>query len=126
MQFLEDLHLRSGADTDRRCRPLPDAIDGQDRRVIEGGREEGAGCMALVVLRVEDVAVKWALALLLGPESPDRRAELPVREELLLHPEGTGLQEASESAGCDRQIRLQDSVELEERLIIERNRAELI
>ena len=65
--------------------------------------------MRLVVLGVEQQPLVVA----------ERFAELAVGEELLLHPERASHEEGAEAARCDGEIRLEDALELEQRLVVE-------
>src|SRR6185503_5837999 len=70
--------------------------------------------MGLVVLRVENVSL-----VVQG------LAELSIDEQLVLDPEGAGLEERGKAAGSDAEIRFQDPLELEQRLVVERDAVEL-
>jgi hypothetical protein len=53
--LLQDLDLVPAPDADRRRRPFARAVDGQDRRVLEGRRVEARGRVADVVLGEEEL-----------------------------------------------------------------------
>ncbi len=109
-ELLEELDPVAAAARDARRRPLADAVEGEDRRLLEGRGEEGAGRVGLVVLG-EDVA-----ALVVAAEAA---VELARRVELLLQPERQPHQEQLEAARRVGEVGLEQAVELQERLVVE-------
>src|SRR6266540_158446 len=89
-------------------RPLTDAIHREHDRLLEGRREEGARGVALVVLGEEDLSVP-ALAL------PD----LVRQPYLVLEPDRHRAEEARDSPGSGREVRVHQPLELAERLVVE-------
>src|SRR2546423_993285 len=86
-----------------------DAVDGEDGRFVERRGEKSTRRMGLVMLGVQQRSLIVA----------ERLAELPILIELLLHPERSRAQEGGEAAGGDREIGLENALELQERLVIE-------
>ena len=116
-QLLQQLDLVAPPHRDAPGRPLSDAVQRQDGRLLEGGREEGARGVGLVVLE-EDVATRVGAA-----EAP---VELPGREELLLEPEREAHQEQAEARRGVRDVRLEQPVELEQGLVVEGDEVEIL
>src|SRR6185503_591376 len=95
-------------------------------RVLERRRIERARRVAFVVLGVQQVSLERRRAL--GSrirERADRGSHLAIREQLLLHPERSCLEEAGEAARRDTEIRLEDALELEDRLVVEADGGEI-
>src|SRR5207244_3680188 len=104
----QDLELVAVPHAEGRRRPLADAVDREDGRLLPRARVEGRGGVRLVVLAVEERA-------LVAPEGlADDRAD----PELLLEPHGHGLDEALEAPRSDPEVGLDDPLELEERLVV--------
>jgi hypothetical protein len=98
-----------------RGRPFPHPVHGQHRGFLEGRGEEGAGGVALVVLGEQEavlpvVARGVDLKLLL---------QQSLLEQLLLEPHRHGHGERPEAAGGEGHVGLQQTLELEERLVVE-------
>ncbi len=102
-------------DTERCGCPLAHSIHGENRGILERRREERAGRMRFVVLGIEDLA---AVA--------EPVTDLPVHVQLVLDPQRARLQERAESAGCDVQIRLEYPLKLQQRLVVEADKGELV
>ena len=108
LDLAQQLELTPSAHSVARGRPLPDTVEGQDGGLVEGRGIEGRGCVRLVVLREEDLAV-----------IPDLLGDLGRDEELLFEPHRHGLDEVLEAARGDAQVGHQDALELEHRLVVE-------
>src|SRR5690349_1303880 len=70
--------------------------------------------MRFVMLRIKDVAFV-----------PQGVAELAIHVELVLDPQGPGHQERTEPARGDAQIGVENALELEQRLVVERHVGEI-
>ena len=108
MQLLEQLDLVAVSDPERRRRPLAHTVDGEDRRLLERRGEERARGVRFVMLGVTDLAFV-----------PEGAADLAIEKQLLLHPQRSGQTELRKAAGRDAQIGLEDTLELEQRLVVE-------
>ena len=114
VQLAQDLHLAPAAPADRRGRPLADAVDGEDRSLVERRRVEGARRVRQMVFGIEDgVARRSQLAEMLGEQAP--------HEQLLLDPGGHRCHEAGETRGREPVIGLEQALEFQERLVVERH-----
>ena len=89
--------------------PLADAVHGEDRGLVERRGVEGAGGVGLVVLGEDESP------LVLPAEG---LAHGPGQEEFLADPEGQGLAERPEAGGRIRQIGLEESLELQQGLVV--------
>ncbi len=87
----------------RRGRPLPDAVEGEDRRLLERRGEERARGVGLVVLGEQE-----ALAVTAGEAAP----QLAGQVQLLLEPQRRGHQVGPQPPGRVREVGLQQPVEL--------------
>ncbi len=114
--LLEQLDVRAPAHAVGGGGPLPDAVDGQDRRLLVRGRKEGGGRMAHVVLGVED-RPGVGLELL-----ADRRGH----PQLLVEPDRHGLAERVERAGEGGDVGREHPLELEKRLVVEADGVEVL
>ena len=108
-QFAQELELAASADADGGRRPLTNAVHGQNCSLFERGREEGARRMRLVVLGIEKVAFVAA----------QRIPQRAIGVEFLLDPERPSLEEGAEALGSGADVRLEDALELEQRLVVE-------
>src|SRR5438552_16241149 len=108
MQLLQQLEVAAAAHAERRRGPLADAVDREDRGLLEGGREERARRVRLVMLGVQDL-----------PLVPEGAADLVAEEELFFHPQWACHPELREPAGRDAEVGLQHALELEAGLVIE-------
>ena len=90
--------------------PLSDAVQCQDRGVLEGRGEERAGGVRLVVLGEGD-------ALAIG--APEPATDLPGQVELLFEPLRHRVHERPEAARRVGQVGLEQPLELQERLVVE-------
>ena len=104
------------ADADRGRRPLADAVHRHDRRVLERRRVERRGGVALVVLG-EDVAV-------LRPRA-EAAAQLAAHVQLLAEPDRHRLGERPQADRREREVGLEQPVELQDRLVIEGDEVEV-
>src|SRR5256885_14157653 len=114
MQLLQQLEVVAAADAVGGGRPFADAVDGEDRRLLERRREEGARGMGLVVLRVEQLAVV-----------AERASDFPVQEQFSLHPQRAGHPKLCEPARCDAELRLEYPLELEKGLVVKPDEGEV-
>ena len=117
VDLADDLEAAALAERERRRGPFAHAVHRQHGRPLERRGEEGAGGMAQVMLGEQQLAlpidvVAQRLQLL------DQQALL---EELLLEPQRQRLAERGEAARREGEIRLQKPLELEERLVVERD-----
>ncbi len=89
-------------------RPLADAVEGQDRGLLEGGGQERRRGVGLVVLGEEHLALE-----------PEALLELLGHPQLLPEPDRHGLGERRERAREGGQVGEEDPLELDERLVVE-------
>ena len=108
MQLLYQLEIVAAAAADRGRGPFSYAVDGQDGGVLERGGEERARGMGFVVLGVQQFTV-----VLQG--APD----LAIEEQLFLDPERARHAELGEASRRHTEVRLEDPLELEQRLVVE-------
>ena len=100
---------------DRRGGPLPDRVEGQDRRLFVRRREEGARRVRLVMLGEDDPA----------PEGvSERGADHPGKVELTLGPLGQRFPEHGEARRGVPRKRIEQPLELDERFLVERYNVE--
>ncbi len=108
MDLPEQFDIAAAPDPVRGRGPLADAVDGQDRRVLERRREEGAGRMGLMMLGVENLALE-----------PKGVPHLAVHVKFVLQPHWCGLEKRLEAAGGHAKISLENALELQQRLVVE-------
>ena len=107
-ELREHVESVAAAEADRGRRPLPHAVHREDGRLLERRRVERRRRVRLVVLGEEDPAREaQLLADALGHPEPVR------------HPERHRLQERGEAARRVLEIRLEEPLELQERLVVE-------
>jgi hypothetical protein len=109
------VHLEPVAPADGRGgrRPLADAVHRQDHGLLERRREERARRMAQVVLAEQKISV---------PAAADGLEFLPqqvLEEKLFPQPQGNRHAEGAEPPRREGEIGLDQSLELEERLVVE-------
>jgi hypothetical protein len=115
VQLPGDLQAGAAADADARRAPLADPVRGQDGRLLERRGEEGRGGVAQVVLGEQQPAVPAV-----GPRHPGQGvAQHALLEQLLAQPDRHGEPERAEAARRERQVGLEQALELEERLLVE-------
>src|SRR5206468_1258088 len=102
------LQLVPAADAPGRRAPLADAVERQDRRLVERGRQKGAGRVTLVVVEEQERR---------GGAGGQRPADEAAQVDLVLQPDRHRLAEAAEPAGGERQVRFQQPLELRQRLL---------
>ena len=117
VQLLGQRDAIAAAHPEARRRPLADAVNRQDRRLVERRREERAGRMRLVVLGKDEAPLIAAA---------ERLAHLPREMQLPLDPQRQRLPERSEPAGRVGEIGLEQPLELEQRLVVEGDVIELV
>ena len=118
MQLPEDGDLLAPAVADGGGGPFPHAVHGEDGRLLEGRRIEGAGRMGQVVLGEQQRGVAVAH---LGQFLPQERAH----HELFLDPDRHGHEEALQAPGREAVVGLQQALELEIRLVVEGHGAQV-
>ena len=115
VELLEELYFTSTANPERRRRPFPNTVHGENSGLFERGGKERAGRMGLVMLRVQNIPIVL-----------EGIVNLLVYEQLVLDPEWPRLQKGSQPSRCDPQVRLQDPLEFEQRLVVEANEGEVL
>ncbi len=110
----QHLYSRIVAERQRCRRPFANAVDGEDRGLLERRREKRARGVAEMVLREHEAAV---------PVDVLRHfSELPYEEtaqkELFVDPERHRLREGGEAAWSETDVRLQQPLELEKWLFV--------
>ncbi len=116
-------HLQGAAFAEgERCRgPFADAVHRQDCRAPERRGIEGARCVAQVMLGKEQLG--RPIGRRIEPlQLPQERVSL---EQLVLHPQRERMAKGREPARRERQIRLEQPLELQERLVVEGDVIEL-
>ena len=116
LHLLRQLDRVAAADADRGRRPLADAVERQDGGLVERAREERAGGMALVVIREDDRRLDACAQAL-----PDDRGQM----QLLLQPDRHRHAEALEARRREREVGLEQPLELAQRLFVERDVVEI-
>src|ERR1017187_8209796 len=117
LELLPQAELVAFALAERRRAPLPHSVDGQDRRRLEGAGEEGAGGVALMVVR-ED---KSRLA-----RDVEALAQRPAHVKLILQPQRHRQAEALEARGRVGKVSLQQPIKLRQRLVIKGNAIQVL
>src|ERR1039458_5433796 len=90
--------------------PLPHAVDGQNGRGLKGAGEEGAGGVALMVVREDKSRLACDVEAL---------AQRPAHVKLILQPQRHRQAEAPEARGRVGKVSLQQPVKFRQRLVIE-------
>src|ERR1035437_7885014 len=90
--------------------PLAHAVNGQDRRGLKWAGEEGAGGVALMVVREDESRLARDVEAL---------AQRPAHVKLILQPQRHRQAEAREARGRVGKVSLQHPVKLRQRLVIE-------
>ena len=115
VQLLDHLEPVAVSERHRRGRPFADAVHGQDHGVVEGGGKERRRRVALVVLCEEEPILPVEARVVLG----ELAAQQVLLKQLFPEPYGHGHPKRRESPGREAQIRLEQALELQERLVIE-------
>src|SRR6266436_8170027 len=97
-----------------RC-PLAHPVHRQHRRFLKRRREEGAGGMALMMLGKEETP----LPVVGGSVGLELFFQQGLLEQLFPEPQRNGHGEGREPAGGEREVRLQEALEFQERLVVE-------
>ena len=105
------------ADPERGRAPLADPVERDDRRFVEGAREERTGGMGLVVIGKDQARIG---------RRPERAPDRTPHVQLVPEPQGHGQAEAPKAGRGIGQIRLQEPFELGQGLIIEGYVIELV
>ncbi len=113
--LLAHLQRVAVADGERRRRPLAHAVHGEDGGARERRREEGAGRVAQVVFTEEQFRIVAELRVDLAQLAEEVRLE----EQFLAQPHRHGQPERPEASWREREIRLEQPLELHERLLVE-------
>src|SRR5262249_47591087 len=122
VDLLRHLEPVAQAETDRGRRPFSDDVHGEDGGSFERRREEGARGVALVVLGEEEpFGVEPALA-----KARKLMLKEILLEQFLPQPEGDRHRERAEAPRRKGQVRLQQAIELDEWLVIERDVVHLV
>src|SRR6478752_4808002 len=95
--------------------PLADAIDCQDGRVVERTRKEGARRMAFVVVGINDRRL----------DVTQGAANRLSYEQLLSEPDRQRCGKTWEASGREREVSLEEALELAQRLLVERDVVEI-
>ncbi len=109
LQLVDDLERIALADADRRCRPLADAVHGDDRGLLERRRIEGGRGVRFVMLAEQHLAF---VAL-------DLAADVVRHPQLLAEPERHRHQVRLPAQRRRCHVGLEEPRELDERLLIE-------
>src|SRR5260221_5652115 len=114
MKLFEKLDLRASPHSDRCRRPLAYSVERENRSFIEGRRKKCARRMRLMMFRVQQPTLVSAESV----------ANCLVGIELVLDPERTCFEKRFESARSNAEVRLENALELEQWLVVERDRGE--
>src|SRR5262245_62383218 len=101
------LEAVAASDRDRRGGPLPDAIERQHHRLLEGRGEESRGRVAQVMLREQQLATKAAG----GGELGQRLLEVQLLEHFLVEPQRHRQPERAEALRGVGEISFQKALE---------------
>src|SRR5437016_3402830 len=112
LEFSLQLDLIAGALSDARRRPFTYTVCRHKRRIVERTGEEGARGVTLMMADEHDGSRRWKRQLV---------ADEMGNSQLLLEPKRNGRLESAKAPGCERDVRLEEAVEFQERLVIERN-----
>ena len=115
VDLLSELEPIVRSETGRRGRPLAHPVHGQHGRLLEGRGEEGARGMALMVLGEEEPPPPVEG----GDVRLERLREQELLKQLLPEPQRNRHGKGRESSRGEGQIRLEKTLELEKRLVIE-------
>ena len=115
-ELFDELDVVAATDPEASSRPLTHAVQREDRRLVEGRREEGACRMRLVVLEEDEAPLVCAVQAV---------SKLTGCVELLLQPEWKPHQEELEARRGVGQVGLEDPFEFEQRLVVEDDEIEL-
>ena len=115
VQLVENLEIIAAAAADRSGRPFADTVDCQDRRLLERRRQERAGGVGLVMLAVQDISRVAELLF-----------QLAIDVQLVFDPQRPGHQERREPSGRDAEVRFQNSLELQQRFVVETDRSHVV
>src|SRR5690606_18521303 len=107
---------------ERRRRPLADAVHRQHGGAIERRRVKGARGVAQVMLGEQQLLPPVDVVV----EPLELAHEQAFLEQLLLEPYGQRGLERCEAARREREVRLEQALELQERLVVERDAVELL
>ncbi len=118
LQLPEDGNLLALTKADGGGGPFPHAVQGEDGRLREGRRIEGAGRMGQVVLREEQ---RRRTGAHLGQFLPEERAH----QQLFLDPHRHGHEKARQSPGRKAVVGLQQALELEIGLVVKGHRGKI-
>ena len=106
----------------RSGRPFPHPIDGHHRRLGEGRRIEGARRVGKMVLGEEKPGPLAIKAL----DTAELLQDEPLEQQLLLDPDRHGGEEGPEAPRSEGVVRLEQALELEEGLVVEDHRVQLV
>src|SRR5208282_1569101 len=122
VQLLEHLEAVAAARCYRRRRPLADPVHGEDGRLLEGRGKEGRGRVTLVMLGKE----KPALPVVARREPRELLPQELLLEQLLAQPKRDRHAEGAEALGRKGKVGLQETLELEEGLVVEHDMVDRI
>ena len=122
VQLLQHLQAVAAADPDAGGRPLADAVDGQHRGFLERRGEERARGVALMVLGEQELL----LDVRAGAAGDQMLAQQALLEQLLLEPHRQRHAERAEALGRERQVGLEQALELQKRLVVEGDPIDLV
>jgi len=116
-QLLEDFHGVPLAAADGGRGPFAHSVDGQDGSFVEGGREERAGRVGLVMFGEEDRAIGAQT----GEFVPDGLSQV----QFFTEPIWEDARERGEAAGGHGEVRFQQARKFSDRFVVEDDRVEL-
>ncbi len=115
VDLLHHLELVVAADRNRRRRPLADAIHGENQRLLERRRIECRRAVALMMLGKQQPL----LPVVAGLDRLELVGQEHLLEQLFLEPHRQRHAERLEAARREREVGLEQPLELQERLVVE-------
>ena len=117
LKMMRELDLVAGADAEGRRAPFADAVERQNRRVLEWTRKKRARRVALMMIDENN----WR-----SGGSSDSVSNQPGKPRFFLEPQRHRHPKAAEPARRERKIRLEQALELPQRLLIEGDVVEIL
>src|SRR6516225_3977558 len=114
VEFLVDLEIIAVADGERRGAPLPYSVEGENRRLFERRGIEGRCRVRQMMLGEQEIRI-----VAVGRELAQLPGQPVLLEQLFPQPDRNGHAERLQAAWREREVSLEQPLELEERLVVE-------